>query len=100
MLPAALGRAIRQLEDGLGVARFERTTRSVAVTPEGGRILGEARRLLDAADGMTDPRVLALSLVCFGTSAGLYTLGIWAPARSRRPRPKSPSPSKSKGRTR
>jgi ACS family tartrate transporter-like MFS transporter len=29
--------------------------------------------------GLTDPRVLALALVYFGTSAGLYTLGIWAP---------------------
>jgi len=29
--------------------------------------------------GLTDVRVLALSLVYFGTSAGLYTLGIWAP---------------------
>lgn len=29
--------------------------------------------------GMSDPRVLALALVYFGTSAGLYTLGIWAP---------------------
>ncbi len=29
--------------------------------------------------GMTDIRVLALALVYFGTSAGLYTLGIWAP---------------------
>ncbi|MBB3149492.1 ACS family tartrate transporter-like MFS transporter [Phyllobacterium trifolii] len=29
--------------------------------------------------GLADPRVLALSLVYFGTSAGLYTLGIWAP---------------------
>lgn len=29
--------------------------------------------------GLSDPRVLALSLVYFGTSAGLYTLGIWAP---------------------
>ncbi len=29
--------------------------------------------------GLTNPRVLALSLVYFGTSAGLYTLGIWAP---------------------
>jgi len=29
--------------------------------------------------GLTDPRVLALSLVYFGTSAGLYTLGVWAP---------------------
>src|SRR4051812_19631594 len=30
-------------------------------------------------NGLADPRVLALSLVYFGTSAGLYTLGIWAP---------------------
>lgn len=29
--------------------------------------------------GLTDIRVIALSLVYFGTSAGLYTLGIWAP---------------------
>ena len=29
--------------------------------------------------GLADPKVLALSLVYFGTSAGLYTLGIWAP---------------------
>jgi MFS transporter, ACS family, tartrate transporter len=29
--------------------------------------------------GLADPRVIALALVYFGTSAGLYTLGIWAP---------------------
>ncbi|GGF04091.1 MFS transporter [Aliidongia dinghuensis] len=29
--------------------------------------------------GLADGRVLALSLVYFGTSAGLYTLGIWSP---------------------
>lgn len=29
--------------------------------------------------GMADKRVLALALVYFGTSAGLYTLGIWSP---------------------
>ena len=29
--------------------------------------------------GLTDLRVLALALVYFGTSAGLYTLGIWSP---------------------
>ncbi|MEE4481671.1 MFS transporter [Serratia ficaria] len=29
--------------------------------------------------GLADKRVLALALVYFGTSAGLYTLGIWAP---------------------
>lgn len=29
--------------------------------------------------GLANPRVLALAMVYFGTSAGLYTLGIWAP---------------------
>ncbi len=29
--------------------------------------------------GMANPRVLALAMIYFGTSAGLYTLGIWAP---------------------
>ncbi len=29
--------------------------------------------------GLIDPQVLALSMIYFGTSAGLYTLGIWAP---------------------
>ena len=29
--------------------------------------------------GLANPWVLALSLIYFGTSAGLYTLGIWAP---------------------
>lgn len=29
--------------------------------------------------GLLNPRVLALALIYFGTSAGLYTLGIWAP---------------------
>ncbi|MGN6232549.1 MAG: MFS transporter [Trinickia sp.] len=28
---------------------------------------------------LRDPRVLALALIYFGTSAGLYTLGLWAP---------------------
>ncbi|NEX61082.1 MFS transporter [Noviherbaspirillum galbum] len=29
--------------------------------------------------GLANPRVLALALIYFGTSAGLYTMGIWAP---------------------
>ena len=32
-----------------------------------------------ALRALKDPRVLALALIYFGTSAGLYTLGIWAP---------------------
>ncbi|SEB13367.1 MFS transporter [Paraburkholderia sartisoli] len=32
-----------------------------------------------ALSALRDPRVLALALIYFGTSAGLYTLGLWAP---------------------
>ena len=32
-----------------------------------------------AWQGLEDKRVLAQALVYFGTSAGLYTLGIWSP---------------------
>jgi ACS family tartrate transporter-like MFS transporter len=32
-----------------------------------------------AWSALKDPRVLALALIYFGTSAGLYTLGLWAP---------------------
>ncbi|WP_206957084.1 MFS transporter [Trinickia acidisoli] len=32
-----------------------------------------------ALKALRDPRVLALALIYFGTSAGLYTLGLWAP---------------------
>jgi DNA-binding transcriptional LysR family regulator len=40
-----LSRAIRALEEQLGVALFTRTRRRVALTPEGERLLEEARRL-------------------------------------------------------
>jgi MFS transporter, ACS family, tartrate transporter len=32
-----------------------------------------------ALQALRDPRVLALAVIYFGTSAGLYTLGLWAP---------------------
>jgi MFS transporter, ACS family, tartrate transporter len=32
-----------------------------------------------ALSALRDPRVMALALIYFGTSAGLYTLGLWAP---------------------
>ena len=37
---------------------------------------GESHSIVKA---LANPQVLALSLIYFGTSAGLYTLGIWAP---------------------
>ncbi len=50
MLPAALGRRIRQLEDDLGVRLLLRTTRSVALTPDGVVLLEGAHDILGRAD--------------------------------------------------
>jgi DNA-binding transcriptional LysR family regulator len=50
MLPAALGRQVRLLEDDLGTRLLERTTRHVALTPSGVAFLDDARSLLAQAD--------------------------------------------------
>jgi DNA-binding transcriptional LysR family regulator len=50
MLPSALGRYIRMLEDDLGTRLLTRTTRSVALTEDGAEFLKEARDLLAKAD--------------------------------------------------
>jgi LysR family transcriptional regulator, glycine cleavage system transcriptional activator len=47
--PAALGERIKRLEGQLGAALFARTTRRVALTPAGQRLLPHARRMLDDA---------------------------------------------------
>jgi ACS family tartrate transporter-like MFS transporter len=39
----------------------------------------EGARHRSVFQGMTDGRVLVLALIYFGTSAGLYALGIWSP---------------------
>jgi DNA-binding transcriptional LysR family regulator len=52
MLPSALGRHIRLLEDDLGTRLMTRTTRSVALTDDGVVLLREARQLLAQADGL------------------------------------------------
>jgi DNA-binding transcriptional LysR family regulator len=46
MLPSALGRYIRLLEDDLGTRLMTRTTRSVTLTDDGAVLLKEARTLL------------------------------------------------------
>jgi DNA-binding transcriptional LysR family regulator len=46
--PTALTERIQRLEDQVGARLFERSTRSVALTPEGERLLPEARSLLAA----------------------------------------------------
>jgi MFS transporter, ACS family, tartrate transporter len=39
----------------------------------------QAGHTAGALSALRDPRVMALALIYFGTSAGLYTLGLWAP---------------------
>jgi DNA-binding transcriptional LysR family regulator len=52
MLPAALGRHVRHLEDDLGTRLLERTTRQVSLTDAGTTLLDDARALLADADRM------------------------------------------------
>src|ERR1700712_964673 len=52
MLPSALGRTIRLLEEDLGTRLMTRTTRSVTLTDDGAVLLKEARALLAQADNI------------------------------------------------
>lgn len=52
MLPTALGRHIRLLEDDLGTRLLSRTTRSVGLTQDGETLLDEARVLIARADSI------------------------------------------------
>src|SRR5437870_5465179 len=52
MLPSALGRFIRLLEEDLGTRLMTRTTRSVTLTDDGVALVKEARALLAQADAL------------------------------------------------
>jgi DNA-binding transcriptional LysR family regulator len=52
MLPSALGRFIKLLEEDLGTRLMTRTTRSVTLTDDGAVLLKEARNLLAQADAL------------------------------------------------
>ncbi len=52
MLPSALGRHVRLLEEGLGTKLLTRTTRNVALTEDGATFLDDARILLAQADAL------------------------------------------------
>ena len=49
-----LSTQLRKLEESLGVALFERTNKSVTVTPIGDRIVERARRVLEEADAIPE----------------------------------------------
>jgi DNA-binding transcriptional LysR family regulator len=54
MMPSALGRHVRLLEEDLGTQLLLRTTRNVSLTVEGALFLEEARKLLDQADDLAN----------------------------------------------
>jgi DNA-binding transcriptional LysR family regulator len=78
-----LSRAIRALEDGLGVPLFHRTRRRVELTPQGARLLEDARRLTGqlertvhelramAGGGHARLRIGFVSLADYGVLPGL-----------------------------
>jgi DNA-binding transcriptional LysR family regulator len=92
MLPSALGRHIRLLEEDLGTRLVARTTRNAALTEEGAIFLDEARALLAQADDLaarfrTRGRVRAATLrvgAIDSAAAGLVPL-LLHDFRQRRP---------------
>ncbi len=81
----AFSRALQALEAALGARLFERSTRHLALTPDGARLLPLARRLLDDLDELTRearvPRQAAAGLsgtvaVAVGTAFGSTVLPV------------------------
>jgi DNA-binding transcriptional LysR family regulator len=71
VVQSALSQQIRKLEDELGVALFERTTRSVALSPAGEALLPLMHRVLAGVDQLRfDAQALS------GTVAGRLTVGM------------------------
>jgi len=74
---AALSRRIQRLEDFLGVALFERTTRSVALTRLGADFLPQARRLVgDLRGALAEIRETGKALRGDVTIACVPTVGV------------------------
>lgn len=77
IVQSAVSQQITRLERELGVALFERTTRSVRLTEAGRRLLPHAEEVLAAAsrarDAIDDLRVERSGTIRLGTSTGLGT---------------------------
>lgn len=78
MAQPPLSQAIRKLEDALGLSLFERSNRSVALTPAGAAFLVSARRVLALIDeGIREAQAVAagragrLSITFVGTAHDL-----------------------------
>ena len=89
----ALSGQIKKLEDGLGVALFERSNRRVAVTPAGTKILAYAREILrlsslieETARSQADPLAGPLRLGVIPTIAPYLAPTLLPALRDRMPR--------------
>lgn len=86
---------IRKLEDELGITIFERTNRSVEITPAGEEILTHARRIMEQADGIEqvarayqDPLAGPLRIGAIPTLSPYLMPLILAPLRKQHPQMK------------
>ena len=68
MLPSALGRQIRLLEEDLGTRLFARTTRAVSLT-EGGTTLLRDARVMTLYEGTSQIQKLVIGRALTGVSA-------------------------------
>lgn len=84
--PSALSHTMRQLEDRLGVRLLNRTTRSVAITDAGRRLLDEVRPAIDriagAIEHLNEERARPIGHLRIHTN-GLGALAVIAPAWNR-----------------
>lgn len=87
-----LSQGLAALESGLGVQLIERSTRRVLVTPAGERLLGQAKAIVDAADGfvaaaagVTDGFAGPLRLGLIPTVAPYFLPGLLPELRTRMP---------------
>ncbi|MDE7194471.1 MAG: LysR family transcriptional regulator, partial [Oscillospiraceae bacterium] len=49
-----LSRAIKELEESLGITVFKRTTKGISITPDGEEFLRRARRIVSQVEEMED----------------------------------------------
>lgn len=66
-------------EGATWLAAEERNWLLETLRAESATLGARSEHIRDVAQALRDPRVLALSLIYLGTSAGLYALGIWSP---------------------
>ncbi|TYL45692.1 LysR family transcriptional regulator [Nocardioides sp. BGMRC 2183] len=78
---ASMSEQVKRVEQALGVRLFERTTRSVALTPAGRIFVDHATRVLADLDGMTDAVRAAGELtrgtIRLGLPAGVASQRFW-----------------------